>query len=327
MKILLAKPMGFCAGVKRAIEIVELSLKKYGAPIYVKHEIVHNKYVVDDLRKKGVIFVEDVSEIPVGANTVFSAHGVSDQVEKDSETRELNTVDATCPLVKKVHRGVVKYETEGYKVILIGHHGHPEMEGTSGRIKNCIGIVETVEDVQNLKLDKNDKIAYSTQTTLSLDDTKTIISALKTRFPHIIGPDTDDICYATQNRQDAVKKLVHLSDAMIVIGSQTSSNSRRLFDIARDSLGIDKSIMIDAAEEIKKDWLNGINSLGITAGASAPDELVESVIDHIITILAPTKIEVEIMADGIEEDVIFHVPKKLRDEDYMNKKKEEIFGN
>jgi 4-hydroxy-3-methylbut-2-enyl diphosphate reductase len=278
MKILLANPRGFCAGVDRAIEIVELALKKYGAPVYVRHEIVHNKFVVDDLRAKGAVFVDEISEIPDGAITVFSAHGVSEKVENSAKLRDLPVIDATCPLVTKVHNEAQRYENEAREIVLIGHKGHPEVEGTSGRVQK-VQLVENVADVAGLVVENADNLAYVTQTTLSLDDTKVIIEALKKRFPNIDGPDTRDICYATQNRQNAVRELAKKADLLLVIGASNSSNSNRLRDLGEE-IGI-KSYLIDNAEGIDAGWLVGAKIIGVTAGASAPEVLVQRVIDRL----------------------------------------------
>lgn len=307
MKIILAQPRGFCAGVDRAIEIVEKALKVYGAPVYVRHEIVHNKFVVEDLKKKGAIFVKELSEIPEGSVTIFSAHGVAEKVELEAKYRNLPVIDATCPLVTKVHNQAIRNEKEGRQIILIGHKGHPEVEGTSGRVKAGVLLVQTEDDVDDLKVDDENKLAYVTQTTLSVNETKGIIAKLKARFPTIIGQDTKDICYATQNRQDAVEELAKLTDLVLVVGSQNSSNSNRLKDLAIEK-GT-KSHLINGAYEIKDEWLTGVNSIGLTAGASAPEILVQQIIEHIRHKFPNTSVET---MDGIIEDVNFRLPKELR---------------
>lgn len=304
MKILLANPRGFCAGVDRAIEIVELAIKKFGAPVYVRHEIVHNKFVVDDLRAKGAVFVDEVSEIPDGAITVFSAHGVSEKVENLARLRDLPVIDATCPLVTKVHNEAQRYENEGREIILIGHKGHPEVEGTSGRVQK-VQLVENVADVAALEVENPENLAYVTQTTLSLDDTKVIIEALKARFPNIDGPDTRDICYATQNRQNAVRQLAAEVDVLLVIGAANSSNSNRLRDLGEE-IGV-RSHLIDNADAIDSAWLAGVEVIGLTAGASAPEVLVERVIERLREFGAN---EVEEFA-GKRENVKFKLPPQV----------------
>ncbi len=305
LEVVLAKPRGFCAGVERAIEIVERAIKKYGAPVYVRHEIVHNKYVVEDLKAKGAVFVDEVSDIPEGGITVFSAHGVSEKVEGDAHLRDLPVIDATCPLVKKVHREAQKHEEKGMEIILIGHKGHPEVEGTSGRVKSDVILVQTREDVAKITVKNPANLSYVTQTTLSVDDTKAIIEALKERFPNIQGPDLRDICYATQNRQDAVRKLAKEVDLILVIGAANSSNSNRLRDLGEE-IGI-KSFLINGAQDIKPEWLNGVSKLGITAGASAPEVLLEKVIDRLAEL---ANIKVNTM-DGVVENVKFKLPEEL----------------
>lgn len=307
MKIILAKPRGFCAGVDRAIEIVERALKLYGAPVYVRHEIVHNKYVVEDLKSKGAIFVGEVDEIPDGAITVFSAHGVSEKVENSAKLRDLPVIDATCPLVTKVHNEAIRYEKEGRQIILIGHEGHPEVEGTSGRVGQEVMLVQNVKDVENLKIKTPDNLAYVTQTTLSLDDTREIINALKARFPSIEGPDLRDICYATQNRQNAVRELAKRVELLLVIGAQNSSNSNRLRDLGEE-MGV-KSYLISGAQDINREWLNNVEKVGVTAGASAPEVLVEKVIDHICSLQEST---VETL-ETIQENVRFKLPKSVQE--------------
>lgn len=305
LEVILAKPRGFCAGVERAIEIVERALKKYGAPVYVRHEIVHNKYVVEDLKAKGAIFVDEVSDIPDGATTIFSAHGVSEAVESSAADRNLPIIDATCPLVKKVHREAQRHEEKDLQLILIGHKGHPEVEGTSGRVKQDVILVQTVADVANVTVSDPDKLAYVTQTTLSVDDTKAIINALKERFPNIQGPDLRDICYATQNRQDAVRQLAKEVDLILVIGAANSSNSNRLRDLGEE-LGI-KSYLINGAEDINESLIANANKIGITAGASAPEVLLEKVLDKLSEFC---EIKVSTM-QGVEENVKFKLPQEL----------------
>lgn len=305
LKVILAKPRGFCAGVERAIEIVERSIKKYGAPVYVRHEIVHNKYVVEDLKKKGAIFVDEVSDVPEGAITIFSAHGVSEKVEDDAKERNLPVIDATCPLVKKVHREAQRHEEKGKQLILIGHKGHPEVEGTSGRVQQDVLLVQSVEDVQKLEVNDQNSLSYVTQTTLSVDDTKSIITALKEKFPNIEGPDLRDICYATQNRQDAVRVIAKQVEALLVIGSQNSSNSNRLRDLGEE-MGI-PSYLINGPQDINPEWINDINAIGITAGASAPEVLLEKVIDRLGEL---ANIEVTTMS-GVNENVKFKLPEEL----------------
>jgi 4-hydroxy-3-methylbut-2-enyl diphosphate reductase len=307
MQIILAQPRGFCAGVDRAIEIVERAIEVYGAPVYVRHEIVHNKFVVEDLKKKGAIFVKELSEIPEGAVTIFSAHGVSEAVELEAKYRNLPVMDATCPLVTKVHKQAIKNENEGKHIILIGHAGHPEVEGTSGRVKGGVMLVQNAEDVKNLKVEDENNLAYVTQTTLSLTETKGIIAALKNRFPNITGPETKDICYATQNRQDAVSMLAPQVDLLLVVGAKNSSNSNRLKDLGEE-LGT-KSYLIDGPDNIEKAWLDNVKNLGLTAGASAPEVLVQQVIERIKSY--HPEAEVKTM-EGIIENVNFHLPKVLR---------------
>jgi len=309
MQIILAKPRGFCAGVRRAIETVEKAIEKFGSPVYVRHEIVHNKFVVESLKKKGAIFVNEVDKIPQGAITIFSAHGVSDQVEEDALKRGLDVIDATCPLVSKVHREAKKHEEEGYEIILIGHRGHPEVEGTSGRVKKEVILVTNEEDARNIAVKNPDKIAFVTQTTLSVDDTKKIVDILEERFPNLQkGLATKDICYATQNRQDAVKQLAKKADMLLVIGAQNSSNSNRLRDLGEEfNL---PSYLINNADDIDEKWFNGIENIGLTAGASAPEILVQEVIDKIKKLFGETVRVVDI--EGIDESVFFALPKKIR---------------
>lgn len=303
--VILAQPRGFCAGVERAIDIVEKALELYGAPIYVRHEIVHNKWVVDDLKAKGVVFVRDISEIPDGAITVFSAHGISEKVENAARLRELPIIDATCPLVTKVHYSAQRYENrEERQVILIGHRGHPEVEGTLGRIKNGL-LVATVEDVAALEVNNPEKLAYVTQTTLSVDETREIIEALKARFPTIQGPDLRDICYATQNRQNAVREIAVQVDMLLVVGAQNSSNSNRLRDLGEE-MGT-PSYLINDATELNPEWLEGVKRIGITAGASAPEHLVQGVINAINT-QRPVVLQAH---DGVIETTRFKLPKEV----------------
>ena len=311
MEVLLANPRGFCAGVDRAIEIVERALKLFGAPIYVRHEVVHNKFVVNDLQNKGAVFVDELHEVPDGSSVIFSAHGVSKAVQQEAASRDLNVFDATCPLVTKVHMEVTRYSKDGLDTILIGHKGHPEVEGTMGQFNESNGgrihLVEEADDVQLLEVKNKDKTAFVTQTTLSVDDTSEVIDALKQRFPNIIGPKKDDICYATQNRQDAVKKLVDKCDLLLVIGSKTSSNSNRLREIA-DKNGIEAHL-IDGPEHIKDDWLIDKETVGVTAGASAPEILVQQVIQKL-----RKDLDAEVMEEiGKQENVVFPLPKLFRE--------------
>jgi 4-hydroxy-3-methylbut-2-enyl diphosphate reductase len=309
MKIILAKPRGFCAGVTRAIETVERALTKFGPPVYVRHEIVHNKFVVESLRKKGAVFVSEVDQIPPGAITIFSAHGVSDKVEEDAAVRGLDVIDATCPLVSKVHREAKKYEEEDYEIILIGHRGHPEVEGTSGRVKKQVILVTSEEDARNVEVQNPEKIAYVTQTTLSVDDTKKIAEILEKRFPQMQqGLATKDICYATQNRQDAVRALSKMVDMLLVIGAQNSSNSNRLRDLGEES-GL-PSYLINGAQDLNENWFNGVENIGLTAGASAPEVLVQEVIEKIRKISGPTLQVVDM--NGVDENTFFALPRKVR---------------
>ncbi|WP_375341799.1 4-hydroxy-3-methylbut-2-enyl diphosphate reductase [Patulibacter defluvii] len=306
--VLLAKPRGYCAGVDRAVQTVERALELYGPPVYVRKEIVHNKHVVETLRARGAIFVDELTEeIPEGAITIFSAHGVSPAVHADAEKRGLRTIDATCPLVTKVHREAVKFAEDGYRMILIGHAGHEEVEGTMGEAPDHITLVETVEDVDRLEIDpQTEKLAYISQTTLSVDETREIIDRLRERFPHITGPRKDDICYATTNRQMAVKQLAAQCDLVLVIGSRNSSNSLRLVDVTRE-LGTD-SHLIDNAREVQEEWLEGRRTVGITSGASAPDELVEELVALFRSRGTSDVRELEV----IREDVRFMLPKAIR---------------
>ena len=305
-EILLAEPRGFCAGVDRAIEIVERALAKFGAPIYVRHEIVHNTFVVNDLKAQGAIFIEDLAEVPPGATLVFSAHGVSKAVEEEARARGFQIFDATCPLVTKVHVEVAKLAKEGYEFIMIGHKGHPEVEGTMGQLDSGIHLVEDVADVSKVKPLQEEKLAVVTQTTLSVDDAAEITAAVKARFPSIREPKQQDICYATQNRQDAVKLLAKQVDVVIVVGSPTSSNSNRLAELAR-KLGV-PSYMVDSADEVRPEWIEGHPRVGLTAGASAPEVLVKAVIRRIRSFGAVSLRRM----DGIEETVKFPLPKGLK---------------
>jgi 4-hydroxy-3-methylbut-2-enyl diphosphate reductase len=309
MNIILAKPRGFCAGVTRAIDIVEKALQKFGPPIYVRHEIVHNKYVVESLKSKGVIFVDEIAEIPADKIVIFSAHGVSDKVEEDALKAGLDIIDATCPLVSKVHRKAKKYEEEGYEIILIGHEGHPEVEGTSGRVKKKVILVTNEQDARTIEVQNPSKISYVTQTTLSVDDTKKIVEILEERFPSIErGLATKDICYATQNRQDAVKELSKKVDLLLVIGSNNSSNSNRLRDLGQECNL--PSYLINNADDINEAWFKNIENIGITAGASAPESLIQEVITKIKS-LCKDQVTIKDM-DGITENIFFALPKKVR---------------
>ncbi len=305
MKVLLANPRGFCAGVDRAIEIVERALQLHGAPIYVRHEVVHNKFVVEDLRAKGAVFVEALTDVPVGATVVFSAHGVSQGVRREAEERGLHVFDATCPLVTKVHVEVAKMRGLGREIVMVGHRGHPEVEGTMGQSRGGMHLVETPEDVERLEVSDPGNLAFVTQTTLSMDDARVVMDALKRRFPGIVGPKKDDICYATQNRQDAVKALVRQSDVVIVVGSPNSSNSNRLREVAANA-GV-PAHMIDNASELDPAWVEGKARVGLTAGASAPEVLVQAVIARLKGLGATDVEEVS----GIVEDVTFPIPKAL----------------
>ncbi len=305
-EILLAEPRGFCAGVDRAIEIVERALQKFGSPIYVRHEIVHNTYVVNDLKTKGAIFIEDLNDVPPDATLVFSAHGVSRAVQDEAAARGFRIFDATCPLVTKVHVEVAKLHKEGFEFIMIGHKGHPEVEGTMGQLDSGIHLVEDVADVARVQPAQTTRLALVTQTTLSMDDAAAIAAAVKARFPQVREPKQQDICYATQNRQDAVKLMSPQVDVVIVVGSPTSSNSNRLREVAR-KLGTE-SYMVDNADELQAEWFNGRQRVGLTAGASAPEILVRQVIDRIKALGA---VSVRKM-DGIEETIKFPLPKGLR---------------
>jgi 4-hydroxy-3-methylbut-2-enyl diphosphate reductase len=309
MEILLANPRGFCAGVERAIEIVERALEIHGAPIYVRHEVVHNRFVVEDLRAKGAVFVEELDEVPDGATVIFSAHGVSRAVRQEAGRRGLQVFDATCPLVTKVHVEVSRMHEAGYEIVMIGHRGHPEVEGTMGQVEGGIHLVESVDDVAKLRVKDEAKLAYVTQTTLSVDDARAIVRALEARFPDITGPKKDDICYATQNRQDAVKRLASQCDLVIVVGSPNSSNSNRLREVA-NKLGV-AAYLIDGAHEIDPRWLADKRRIGLTAGASAPEVLVRQVIERLKALGADTVS----LLEGNPEQVVFSLPKELQRDD------------
>ncbi|MGZ5141615.1 MAG: 4-hydroxy-3-methylbut-2-enyl diphosphate reductase [Burkholderiales bacterium] len=305
MRIVLAQPRGFCAGVVRAIEIVERALQKYGAPVYVRHEIVHNKHVVNSLKAKGARFVETLSEIPENAVTIFSAHGVARNVEEEADARKLPVLNATCPLVTKVHNQGKRYVGQGRQLILIGHAGHPEVEGTMGQISAPVVLVQTESDVDKLDIPSDAPVAYVTQTTLSVDDTKGIIAALQKRFSNIVGPETRDICYATQNRQNAVKQMSERVDVLLVVGSQNSSNSQRLCEVS--AVAGTPAYLVNDEDEIKPEWLDGARVVGVTAGASAPEELVIRVLDHLRS-MGATAFEEQ---PGEDENVHFALPQEL----------------
>ena len=305
MNVYLANPRGFCAGVERAISIVERALTLHGAPIYVRHEVVHNKFVVDDLRNKGAVFIEELSEVPTGSTVIFSAHGVSQAVREEAQARGLQVFDATCPLVTKVHVEVAKMRDEGREIIMIGHRGHPEVEGTMGQSRGGMYLVETPADVQALAVTDADRLAYVTQTTLSVDDAQRIVDALRQRFPNIVGPKKDDICYATQNRQDAVKFMARQCDLVIVVGSPNSSNSNRLREVAA-ALGCE-AYMVDGAAQLQPSWVSGKLRVGVTAGASAPEVLVQAVVQRLKELGAAGVTQL----DGIKEGVTFPLPKGL----------------
>ena len=308
INILLANPRGFCAGVDRAIQIVEEALSQYGKPIYVRHEVVHNQHVINDLKTKGAIFIEDLNDVPKGSHVIFSAHGISKAIREEAKSRELIPIDATCPLVTKVHVEVNKMLNQGMDIIMIGHKGHPEVEGTMGQIEahhtnRKMHLIETIEDVKHLMVDHPNKIAYVTQTTLSIDDTKAIIEALKTKYPNIQGPKSDDICYATQNRQDAVKEISKLCDLIIIVGSQNSSNSNRLKELAlREGV---EAYMIDHEDLLQSSWLLNKKNIGISAGASAPEISVKNIVNKIESL---TKAQIRELP-GVEESVVFRLPK------------------
>ena len=306
MQIILANPRGFCAGVDRAIAIVERALEKFGAPIYVRHEVVHNKFVCDDLRSKGAVFIDELADVPIGSTVVFSAHGVSRAVREEAEGRGLKVFDATCPLVTKVHLEVARMRREGREIVMIGHKGHPEVEGTMGQSGNGMYLVETVADARQLQVRTPALLAYVTQTTLSIDDAAQVIAALRERFPEIIGPKRDDICYATQNRQDAVKQLARESEVVLVVGSKSSSNSNRLREVA-ELLG-SRAYLVDDAEHIDPAWLVDAGHVGVTAGASAPEVLVQNDVDRLS---GGDRGKLE-QLDGAEENVTFALPRELQ---------------
>jgi 4-hydroxy-3-methylbut-2-enyl diphosphate reductase len=305
-KVLLAAPRGYCAGVDRAVETVEKALDVYGAPVYVRKQIVHNRHVVEELEKRGAIFVEQETEVPEGATTVFSAHGVAPSVHENARARKLNTIDATCPLVTKVHVEARRFAADGYTIVLIGHEGHEEVEGTTGEAPGNIVLVESEEDVDSLEIADESRVAYITQTTLAVDETLGIVQRLREKFPHIVGPKTDDICYATQNRQDAVKQLAPHCDLLLVIGSRNSSNSNRLVEVARE-LGT-SSHLIDNETEVDERWLEGVDTVGITSGASAPEELVQRLVEFFRARGVDDISEFEVS----REDVRFMMPKEIR---------------
>ena len=302
MQVVLAEPRGFCAGVQRAVEIVEAAVAKFGAPIYVRHEIVHNRHVVERLRAKGVIFIDELDEAPKGAVTIFSAHGVSQAVEDDAAARGLDSIDATCPLVLRVHLEGQRYQKRGYEVVLIGHKGHPEVEGTMGRLAPPVHLVGSVADVAGLTVSDSEKVAYVTQTTLSVDDTSSIIAALRARFPSLIGPGTDEICYATQNRQAVVRDLARAVELVLVVGAPNSSNSNRLRELAEEA-GV-PAYLIEEAADLKPEWLAGKSRVGVTAGASAPEDLVQEV----VMALRPDTVS---HLGNVREDLQFKLPPQL----------------
>jgi 4-hydroxy-3-methylbut-2-enyl diphosphate reductase len=305
LKVLLAKPRGFCAGVVRAVDIVERALEKFGEPVYVRHEIVHNKHVVQALKNKGAIFVEEVDEIPEGAVTIFSAHGVSNKVETDAAGRRLEVIDATCPLVSKVHKEAQRYSRQGYEIVLIGHRGHPEVEGTMGQVPGTVHLVSTLDDVAKLEPTNRDKLAYVTQTTLSVDDTRHIIEALRKHFPKIVGPDVKDICYATQNRQSVVREMAQSADVILVIGANYSSNSNRLREIGQEA-GIPSYLLADAST-LDPAWLVDAKTVGITAGASAPEDLVQGLIARLGELF---DVDVQDL-ETVQENIQFNLPREL----------------
>ena len=305
MKVTLANPRGFCAGVERAIEIVERAIERYGAPIYVRHEVVHNRFVVDGLRAKGAIFIEDLDEVPPGSTLIFSAHGVSRAVKEEAQSRGLRVFDATCPLVTKVHIEVRRQRAAGREIVMIGHRGHPEVEGTMGQAGDGMYLVETAADVAALEVKDPGQLAYVTQTTLSVDDAEAVVSALKARFPAIVGPKKDDICYATQNRQDAVKLMASECDVVLVVGSPNSSNSNRLREVAVNRGA--EAYLVDNAEQVDPAWIAGKDRIGVTAGASAPEVLVAAVIDRLRDLGAGSVVQLE----GVVERVTFPLPREL----------------
>lgn len=305
MQVILANPRGFCAGVDRAIAIVERALEQFGAPIYVRHEVVHNKFVVEDLKRKGAIFIEDLADVPAGSTLIFSAHGVPQSVRQEAEQRGFKVFDATCPLVTKVHLEVKKLRETGFEIVMIGHKGHPEVEGTMGQTQGGMYLVEDAADVAKLQVNDPSKLAYVTQTTLSVDDAAVVVNALKQHFPQIVGPKKDDICYATQNRQDAVKQLITETDVVVVVGSVNSSNSNRLREVATNA-GLD-AYLVDNASELKAEWFAGKGRVGVTAGASAPEVLVKEVIARIGEFGGQDVREM----DGTIEGIVFSLPKGL----------------
>jgi 4-hydroxy-3-methylbut-2-en-1-yl diphosphate reductase len=307
MRVILAQPRGFCAGVERAIEIVERALKKYGPPIYVRHEIVHNRHVVENLRTRGAVFVDELDEVPPGAMTIFSAHGVAKRVEALAAERGLPVIDATCPLVAKVHNEGRRYAAQGREIVLVGHAGHAEVEGTIGQVPGKVHLVQTIEDVALIDVSDPERLAYITQTTLSVDDTRGIIAALKARFPAVVGPDVRDICYATQNRQHAVRELAKIVDVILVVGSRNSSNSNRLREIGEE-LG-KPSYLIDDADHLEPGWFGDVQSVGVTAGASAPETLVQGVLEGLRRF---GEIDISTLA-GVAEDVRFRFPPQVND--------------
>ena len=313
MQIILANPRGFCAGVERAIAIVERAIEKFGAPIYVRHEVVHNQFVCDDLRAKGAVFIEDLSEAAQGSTVIFSAHGVPKSVREEAEKRGLRIFDATCPLVTKVHHEVARKRKEGREIIMIGHKGHPEVEGTMGQSLTGMHLVETIEDIALIQISDATRLSYVTQTTLSVDDAEKVVSTLKVRFPEITGPKRDDICYATQNRQDATKALAEQTDVIFVVGSPTSSNSNRLREVAE--ISGKKAFLIDNASQINPAWLEGVDYIGVTAGASAPEVLVNDVINA----LTNGQPSLASQLKGVEENVTFALPRDLVDGDHASK--------
>ena len=306
MQVILANPRGFCAGVERAIAIVERALHTFGAPIYVRHEVVHNRYVCDDLRAKGAIFIDQLTEAPAGSTVVFSAHGVSRAVREEAAALGLKVFDATCPLVTKVHVEVARMRKEGREIVMIGHRGHPEVEGTMGQSPDGMYLVETVADVRVLQVGSPTRLAYVTQTTLSVDDAAQVVAALKERFPEIVGPKKDDICYATQNRQDSVKQLARAAEVVLVVGSQSSSNSNRLREVA-ELIG-SRAYLVDQAEQIDPSWFAGASRVGVTAGASAPEVLVQQVVTH-LSGGDPAQVG---QLDGADENVTFALPRELQ---------------
>jgi len=308
VKVLIAAPRGFCAGVDRAIQIVELALEKYGAPVYVRHEIVHNRHVVEDLRAKGAIFIDDLAEVPHGSRLIYSAHGVSPQIREQAAARGLDVIDATCPLVTKVHVEAVRLAQEDYDIVLIGHRGHVEVEGTMGQATERMGLVETVDDVEHLEISNPERLGCVTQTTLSMDDTRDVMDALQQRFPGIQLPHNDDICYATQNRQNAVKQLARDADVMIVVGDPESSNSNRLVELG-GKLGV-RSYLVQSADDIESAWLETATCVGVTAGASAPEVLVERVVARLVE-LSPDETHTESLPT-VDEGISFKLPAVLR---------------